>query len=370
MNLVKRRQQEVREVRWSPLLRSFHNGFSFLEVLMIRLRSLYLCYLILKYNLTSFAPSTQAPFKSNELTRKINLKGSRKLQFKFTNGIVSGTSDASGSATGSGVAAAIVPGYVDAGTNLGVTDASGGGEFTSTSGSTGFIDTVFGSSKGSSAGGATGSQAGNAGITTGGDMNNMEPFYMFGYVFFNGTTTSSGTGSFGGGLSPVGFNTLITEVPGAAITTTATPRKSGKSGGSTIAFAPSTFTTTTTPFSTGPTGGFASSSGALDIASQTFGTIFGAGSTPLGSTLVLSSGGKATNTGSGSATSTNFFGSAGGTASGSSTGADTASGNGSTGAESGYKIMVADVRTMGGAVASFGNQGSGIFGTNGVFPFP
>jgi hypothetical protein len=155
--------------------------------------------------------------------------------------LVSGTSSGGGTATGSGLAQ-----LSDAAGTVGVADGSGSGLFTSTSGSSGSIDTVFGAAEGSSAGGGTGTQAENVGITLGG----------LGTLTFLGTTTSSGGGGFGAGFSPVQFNTVVTEVPGTPIPFTTTSFGGSKKGGTTTTtgggVTPPTFTTTIVPVSTGP----------------------------------------------------------------------------------------------------------------------
>jgi hypothetical protein len=228
---------------------------------------------------------------------------------------------------------------------LAVSDGIGSGEFTSTSGSSGFIDSTFGSAVGSAAGGGTGSNAGTVGIVFGGT----------GVLSFDGTTTSSGGGGFGAGLSPVAFNTVTTQVPGAAFAI----KKSSKKGGSSSGFAPSTFTTVVTPFSTGPTGGFGTGSGALDIKSTTTGTLLG--ETAMMVTIGTgSSGGEATNFGGGMGSATNYFGSVGGLGSGAGTSAAAASGT--TKFDDTNGIFTG----TGFATGNFNNQGAGIIGTNGV----
>jgi hypothetical protein len=62
--------------------------------------------------------------------------------------------------------------------------------------------------------------------------------------------------------------------------------------------------------------------------------------------------------------STNYFGTAGGLGSGASTGA--ATGVGTTKLD----LIGGTFTGTGGAVGNFNNQGSGIFGTNGVLAFP
>jgi hypothetical protein len=285
--------------------------------------------------------STQAPSKNNKIS---HLKGSRKLQLPlgFSGGIAQGTSISGGGATGSGSAS------VEALDDEGIADGSGGGEFTSTSGSSGFIDTVFGSAQGSSAAGATGEQAGNVGIRIGG----------MGSLSFDGTTESSGMGSFGAGLSPVQFNTVVTEIPGTAIEgTSGSPKKGGTTGG----VSPPTFITTIVPVATGPTGGFGAGSGSFEIDSTTSGMLIGDSDYGIG---VGSSGGEATNFGGGSGSATNFLGSAGGLGSGASTGYAEASGGTKYDTENGI------FTGTGGATGGFSNQGAGFFGKSQSLAFP
>jgi hypothetical protein len=303
----------------------------------------------LSYILFNLQPPTcillQASSKSSTMPRR-NLKGSRKLQFgfptgnpRFSGGIASGTSTGGGTATGTGSAAVA--------TNTGITDASGNGEFTITSGSSGFVDTVYGSANGSSAAGGTGMQAGTASAMLG-----------VGTISFDGNTASSGIGGFGAGFSPVQFNTVVTEIPGSAIpATSGSPKKGGTTGGG---VSPPTFVTTVVPVSTGPTGGFGSGSGALNVESTTTGTLKG-GVTTIGTG---SSGGAATNFGGGMGSASNIFGTAGGLGSGAGTGGAAATGNTKFDTTNGI------FTGTGGATGNFNNQGSGIFGTNGVLAFP
>jgi hypothetical protein len=274
------------------------------------------------------------------------LKGSRKLGCRrelqsplgFKGGTASGT--ATGGATATGVGSAQTRG--EECFNVAVADASGSGEFIITSGSSGFADTMFGSATGSAAGGGTGSQGGNVAIMMGGA----------GTLAFDGTTTSSGTGDFGAGFSPVQFNTVVTEVPGSPIPETfGSPKKGGSSGG----FTPPTFVTTVIPVSTGPTGGFGSGSGALDIASTTTGTLIAETTTGL-STGTGSSGGEATSFGGGMGSGTTFLGTAGGLGSGAATGAGATAGNTKNDQVGGIFAGASD------ATGNFGNQGSGNFG--------
>jgi hypothetical protein len=275
------------------------------------------------------------------------LKGTRKLQFpplQVSGGQVFGSSAGGGSASGNGSAQTST-----ADEYLGVADASGSGALTVTSGSSGFIDTIYGSAQGSSAAGATGEQAGNVGITLGG----------LGTLTFDGTTESSGAGSFGAGFSPVQFNTVVTEVPGTAIPgTSGSPKKGGSTGGG---VSPPTFITNVVPVSTGSTGGFGAGSGSLDIKSFTTGTLMNDDEMSIG---IGSSGGEATNFGGGSGSATNIFGSAGGLGSGAGTGEAAAAGT--TSMEYTNGIFTG----TGGANSNFNNQGSGFFGKSQSLAFP
>jgi hypothetical protein len=277
-----------------------------------------------------------APPKRNTKTRP-SLKGSRKLQnFDFSGGFISGTGTGGGTATGIGSAQTM-----DA---LGSADATGIGSFNSNSGGSGFIDSVFGMANGSGSGGATGSQDGSVNAMLG-----------TGTLTFDGTTTSSGTGGFGAGFSPVNFNAVTTEVPGSAIQTFGSPKKGKLSSG----FSDPTFVTTVVPVSTGPTGGFGTGSGSLDIASTTTGTLLGDDAVGTGSST-----GTATNFGGGEGTGLNYFGSAGGLGSGTGTGTGTGSGNTAADPTGGT------FTGTGTAIGNFDNGGFGIFGTNGVLGFP
>jgi hypothetical protein len=299
-----------------------------------------------------------------QASKSSNLKGTRKLQFgfgstgtQFTGGIISGTATGGGTATGKGTSTT-----ADATTVLtpppllAMGDATGSGNFTTTSSGSGFIDTSFGKAQGSAGGGGTGSQAGKAEIVLGG----------VGTLEFDGTTTSSGTGGFGAGFSPVNFYSVTTEVPGAACCLY--NQKSGKKGGTPTGFAPSTFTTVVTPVSTGPTGGFGSGSGSSDISSTTEGALTdnvldGGGLPAPENDGDGFSGGKATNFGEGSASVANFFGSAGGAGKGAGT--SEASGTGSTTLDPTGGIFSSSGLVDG----SFSNQGSGLFGTTGKLSF-
>jgi hypothetical protein len=283
-------------------------------------------------------------------------KGSRKLQFPsfnrpspFSGGIISGSSTGGGTASGTGDAETM-----DA---AATTTSTGSGNFDSTSGSGGYINTVYGSALGSSAAGGVGSQVGSAMAVLG-----------IGMIDFAGTTASSGGGSFGAGVSPVRFSTVVTEIPGAAIPATYSPNRGkgkGKGGGGYGGysggggFSPSTFVTTTIPYSTGPTGGFGAGNGALNIASTTTGMQNVGTGTGVGSSV-----GTATNFGGGMGTATNYFGTAGGLGSG--TGSGSASGVGNTKLDPTNGIFTG----TGGAVGNFDNNGQGIFGSNGVLAFP
>jgi hypothetical protein len=287
-------------------------------------------------------PSTcillQASYKSNTMNRR-NLKGSRKLQnFSFPGGIVSGTATGGGIATGVGSAQTM--------NNTGITTATGTGAFTTTSGSSGFVDSALGLAEGNAAGGGTGNQLGAASAMLG-----------IGTISFTGTTTSSGTGGFGAGFSPVAFDTVVTEIPGSAIPQQGSPKGGPKTGS--FGFSDPTFVTTMVPVLTGPTGGFGSGIGVLGVSGTTTGTVLG--NTTIGTG---SSGGAATNFGGGMASATNLFGTAGGLGSGAGTGAAAAAGN------TMLDLIGGTFTGVGGATGTFNNQGSGIFGTNGVLAFP
>jgi hypothetical protein len=160
--------------------------------------SMTFLYPILFHLQPSTCIQTQASPKSSTKTR-LNLKGSRKLQnFGFTGGLTSGT------ATGGGIATGL--GSVMTMNNTGVATATGTGEFTTTSGGSGFVNSVFGNALGNAAGGGTGTQVGT--------VSNM---LGIGTIKFDGTTTATGTGGFGAGFSPVQFNSVTTEIPGAAL---------------------------------------------------------------------------------------------------------------------------------------------------------
>jgi hypothetical protein len=273
----------------------------------------------------------------------------------FTGGIISGTSNGGGSAkvTGSGETMTEETVVTD---NVAEAGANGNADFTSTSGSSGFINTVFGSATGSSAGGATGEQIGSVGITDGGVS----------LASFGGETTSSGAGGFGAGFSPVAFNTVVTEVPGSPIPATFKSSKKGGSSGGGVG--PPTFITTVTPVSTGPTGGFGNGNGNLNIAGTTEGTLASISATvPVGK-AVGSISGKATNFGGGMASATNFFGTAGGLGSGAGTGA--ASGSGDTSLALTPITDIGSFTGTGGATGNFDNSGSATFGTPGTLFIP
>jgi hypothetical protein len=147
---------------------------------------------------------------------------------------------------------------------------AGSGNFDTTSGSSGFVDTVFGSAVGSSAAGGAGSQIGSAAL-----------YAVVAGAKFDGTTTSTGAGAFGAGFSPFG-----------------------------------------------PTGGFGAGSGGLDIASTTEGINDNYGfNRGYGPNVEASSVGAAANFGGGMGTATNVFGTAGGLGSGASSGAATGLGD-------------------------------------------
>jgi hypothetical protein len=224
-------------------------------------------------------------------------------------------------------------------------DANGSGDFTTTSRSSGFVVTAFGTAQGSAAGGATGSQIGFA-----------EDVYGIGTITFDGLTEASGAGTFGAGVSPVQFNTVTTTIPGVYALS-----GGSKKGGTNMISLPITVTNIV-PVSTGPTGGFGTGNGVIDIISSSTGTLMHAmvAAMPMGAAGRGSSTGEATNLGGGSGTATNFFGSAGGLGSGAGTGAATAGG---------FTIAFSDMTgTFTGAGSSngnFNNVGFGLFGGNG-----
>jgi hypothetical protein len=167
---------------------------------------------------------------------------------------------------------------------------------------------------------------------------------------FTGATSSTGTGGFGAGFSPVGFNTQTVTIPGVATS------GGGKKGKTTIS-APTTMTTVT-PYSTGPSGGFGSGSGELNISGMAAGTMAAGTGYSTGTST-----GTADNFGGGTGGAGNYFGSAGGTGSGAGSG--TGVGGGST------KVDTAGVFTgTGTATGNFNNGGSGIFGATGAIGFP
>jgi hypothetical protein len=113
--------------------------------------------------------------------------------------------------------------------------------------------------------------------------------------------------------------------------------------------------TTIVPVGTGPTGGFGSGSGSLNIASMTDGTLMVVG--PGDALGTGSSVGTGTNFGGGSAIASNYFGSAGGVGSGEATSGGTATGTTKEDTTNGIFTGTA------GAVVSFNNDGTGIFGS-------
>jgi hypothetical protein len=280
-----------------------------------------------------------SPTMRNTKTR-IGLKGSRKLQnFDFSGGIISGNSFGGGVAT--------ITGSTDTMDDTGSANSAGNATFTSNSGSSGFIYSPSGAAIGSTGAGATGSQVGSVDATLG-----------TGALSFDGTTTSSGTGGFGAGFSPVNFNAVTTEIPGTAIMIKGSPKKGVSSG-----FSDPTFVTSYIPVSTGDTGGFGTGMGALDVQSTTTGTLSGDANT-IGTGSVIGTG---TTFGGGEATGFNYFGKAGGLGSGTATGGDTALGNTAADAVGGT------FTGTGAAVGDFFNSGFGTFGgASGIlsFPFP
>jgi hypothetical protein len=260
-----------------------------------------------------------------------------QFNFDFTGGILMGTSNSGGTATNTGSTSNL--------NATGSTDATGASNFSSNSGSSGYIYSPFGAATGSSNGGATGSQDGS-----------VNAMFGVGGLSFGGTTTSSGMGGFGAGFSPVNFNEVTTEIPGTA----SMVQQGGKKGGFSTVISDPTFTTTFNPVSTGPTGGFGTGSGALDITSMTTGTLAG-GATTIGTGTNT---GTATSSGGGQGIGFNYFGKAGGLGSGAATGTGTGSGNTAM-------DTVGGVFTgMGMAVGNFNNGAFGSFGTNGALTFP
>jgi hypothetical protein len=259
-----------------------------------------------------------------------------------------GGQEVSGTATGGGTATAVGSAQDMIAPPYAISDSTASGAFTSISGSSGRVDTIYGSAEGSAAGGATGSQAGTVLITAGG----------LGTLKFDGTTTASGTGSFGAGFSPIQFNTVTTEIPGVAIVTLGSP----KTGGNAIS-AP-TFVTTVVPVSTGPTSGFGSGAGALSVVSTTTGTLRGESGGPMFNEGTGSSGGAATNFGGGMGSGTNLFGTASGLGSGASTGVAAAAGS------TKFDPVNGVFTAAGGATGNFNNQASGVFGTAATPYFP
>jgi hypothetical protein len=275
---------------------------------------------------------------SNKMPRR-HLKGSRKVQtfplnLNFGGGTVSGIATGGGSATGSGTT---TNGDVN-----GITSATGSGEFTSNSGSSGFVTSPFGTAQGMAAGGSTGSQLGSVLGTTG-----------VGTLSFDGTTDSSGAGVFGAGFSPVQFNAVTTAIPGTPGVSGGSKKK-GLTGGTSA-----TTVTNFVPSLNGPTGGFGGGNGIIDITSGSTGTLAGADAIGVGTSL-----GSATNFGGGSGSATNLFGGAGGLGSGAGTGG--ATGGGTT------TLDVVGGTFIGGGVSNgnFNNVGSGFFGAPASINFP
>jgi hypothetical protein len=258
--------------------------------------------------------------------------------FDFPGGFLMGTGTGGGTATGIGSAQTMDV--------LGSADATGTGSFNSNSGGSGFIDSVFGMADGSGSGGATGSQDGSVNAMLG-----------TGTLTFDGTTTSSGTGGFGAGFSPVNFNAVTTEVPGTAIMIVGSPKKGKISSG----FSEPTFVTDFFPVSTGPTAGFGFGMGALNILSTTTGTLSGDADTiGTGSNI-----GTGTSFGGGQGTGYNYIGKAGGLGSGALDGTGTALGNTAADATGGTFTGMGDV------VVDFTNGAFGAFGgASGILPFP
>jgi hypothetical protein len=330
VNLVKRRRLEVGRTHTDLFLWIFCFSSPDDSLLVVHH---YLNDYLLTY---PFQPSTcillQASSKRSTMTRR-NLKGSRKLQnFSFLGGITSGIATGGGTATGVGSAQTM--------NETGISTATTTGEFTTTSGASGFVDTIFGTAEGNAAGGATGSQLGAASAMLG-----------VGLIKFDGTTSASGAGAFGAGFSPVAFNTITTEIPGSAIEASGGSSKGGGSAGGGVS--DPTFITTVVPVSTGPTGGFGLGSGGLGILTSTTGTLLGNTTVGAGSSV-----GAATTFGGGMGTSTNYFGTAGGLGSGAGSGAAAAVGT------TMLDVIGGTFITAGTATGAFNNQGIGIFGAS------
>jgi hypothetical protein len=254
---------------------------------------------------------------------------------QLRSGKVGGASTGSGSANSSG--------SVNTSEDGATSESSGKGEFTTSGGSSGFIDTKSGSAQGNSAAGATGSNSGTVGIENGG----------VGTLTFDGSTTSSGRGGFGGGFSPV-VNTGST-----SMSISGTPNSQGDVNGfrGSSSRTPTTFNPSSTTL-TRSTGGFGNGSGALNIASKTGGTLNGDATTVGTGT----SGGEATSFGEGSASGRNPFGTAGGAARGSVDAADAVSGTT-------MNVDTAGVFDVSGSVqGNFDNRGSGVFGRTATRP--
>jgi hypothetical protein len=222
--------------------------------------------------------------------------------------------------------------------------STGTGQFTTMSGSSGFVDSAFGLAMGNAAGGSTGSQVGTATGMLG-----------VGTLGFDGTTTTSGTGGFGAGFSPVLFTAVTTEIPGTLIVTQGNSPKSGVS----TAYSDPTFSTVNVPSSTGPTGGFGQGGGGINIASTTTGTLMG--NTTTGT---VSSTGAGTNFGGGMSSGLNYFGGAGGVGSGAGTGGAAGTGN------TMFDLVGGTFTGTGSSISNFGNLGIGVFGANGGLTFP
>jgi hypothetical protein len=231
-----------------------------------------------------------------------HLKGSRKLQnFDFTGGFISGFGTSSGTAGNSG--STNIMGLAGVGTSTGT------GNFTTASGSSGYISTLFGSAMGSGGSGGSGFQNGNSGVD--GDV---------GVSNFTGTTTVNSEGVFGAGFSPF---------DGQAF---------------------------------GPTGGFALGTGTFDVDSQSQGT---SGGTGVGTSSGSNFGG-ASNFGGGSATgSIPMVFSAGGIGSGASNGTVTGAGSSSLDPTGASFLGTGTLSNV-----NFQNFGGAIVGPGGTVNFP
>jgi hypothetical protein len=100
-----------------------------------------------------------------QVIQKVAVCVATHRQTPFTGGIISGGGTASGTTIGAGsVEAEVVNNVLNDSSS---SDSTGLGTFIINNGSSGFVDTVYGSAEGSGAGGATGSQVGTVGIRLG-----------------------------------------------------------------------------------------------------------------------------------------------------------------------------------------------------------